>query len=182
MTSSNGFRLAVTLYALTLEWHSHRYTLDEMLAKVGELGLGPGLEVEAFQTIRGFPYVSDEFADSFMTLVDRYGLQPVCLGGKLDLARRPDRLMTVDEQVVFIEEQLEAARKLGFTVLRVGADVDPVVLEKLVPACERDGVKIGIEIHSPETATTPKVVAFTEMFDRLGTPFLGFIPDFGSTM
>jgi sugar phosphate isomerase/epimerase len=182
MTTSNGFHLAASLYALTLEWHSHRYSLDEMLAKVAALGLGPGLEVEAFQTIRGFPYVSDEFADSFLHAVDRYGLEPVCLGGKLDLARRADRLMTVDEQVVYLEEQLVAARKLGFIVLRVGADASPAALERLVPACERNGVKLGIEIHSPETATTPKVNALRELFDRLGSPYLGFIPDFGSTM
>lgn len=182
MTSSNGFRLAATLYALTLEWHSHRYTLEELLARIAELGLGPGLEVEAFQTIRGFPYVSDEFADSFLTLVDEYGLEPICLGGKLDIGRRPDRLMTLGEEVAFVEEQLKSARKLRFTVLRVGSDVKPAVLEKLVPACERTGVKIGIEIHSPETSTTPKVVAFQELFDRLRTPYLGFIPDFGATM
>jgi sugar phosphate isomerase/epimerase len=90
--------------------------------------------------------------------------------------------MTLDEEVVFVEEQLESARKLRFKVLRVGSDVKPAVLEKLVPACERTGVTIGIEIHSPETSTTPKVLAFQELFDRLGTPYLGFIPDFGATM
>jgi hypothetical protein len=84
--------------------------------------------------------------------------------------------------VVFLQEQLDAARKLRFTVLRVGADVNPTVLERLVPDCERNGVKIGIEIHSPETATTPKVNALGELFERVGSPCLGFIPDFGSSM
>jgi sugar phosphate isomerase/epimerase len=152
------------------------------MGKVAELGLGPGLEIVGFQSIRGYPNISTEFERRFNSLIDRYGLEPSCLGANLDLARRPDRLMTPAEEVVYLEAQLIAAAKLGFPVVRVGSDVTTDTLERFLPAAERRKVKIGIELHSPVTIDSPKVQAFRELFDRLGSPYLGFIPDFGATM
>src|SRR6187431_591914 len=69
-----GLRLGTTLFSLTNEFHSLEYTFDELIAKVGALGLGPGLEVIGFQSIRGFPEVSEKFADRFKELLAEHGL------------------------------------------------------------------------------------------------------------
>jgi sugar phosphate isomerase/epimerase len=182
MTATRVMRLGATLYAFTKDYHAHRYTFDELMAKVDELQLGPGLEIVGFQSIRGYPHIPTEFEDHFKSLIGRYNLEPSCLGANLDMARRPDRLMTPEEEVVYLEAQLEAARILGFPVVRVGSDVTTEALERFLPAAERAQVKIGIELHSPVTVDSPKVTAFRELFDRLQSPYLGFIPDFGASM
>lgn len=182
MTATDRLRLGATLYAFTRDYHAHRYTFDELMAKVDELQLGPGLEVVGFQSIRGYPHISTEFEDHFKSLIERYNLEPSCLGANLDLGRRPDRLMTPEEEVVYLGAQLEAARILGFPVVRVGSDVTTEALERFLPAAERAQVKIGIELHSPVTVDSPKVTAFRELFERVQSPYLGFIPDFGASM
>jgi sugar phosphate isomerase/epimerase len=90
--------------------------------------------------------------------------------------------MTPREEVVYLGAQLEAARILGFPVVRVGSDVTTEALERFLPSAERAKVKIGIELHSPVTVDSPKVQAFRELFDRVQSPYLGFIPDFGASM
>ena len=42
-------------------------------------------------------------------------------------------------------------------------------------------MKMGAEIHSASTVESPWVVALRELYDRLDTPYLGFIPDFGAS-
>lgn len=181
MTTSQGMRLGATLYAFTHEFHEGQYSFDQLIAKVAELGLGPGLEIEGFQSIRGFPHVSDEFAHHFTSLVDRYSLEPSCLGANIDPARRPDRAMTLEEEVVYLEAQIRAARKLGFPVARTYG-VTTEALERFLPVAERSKVKMGIEIHSPAKVSDPNIVAIRELIERTGSPYLGFIPDFGASM
>ena len=40
----------------------------------------------------------------------------------------------------------------------------------------------GVEIHSPESVDSPHVAELRELFDGVGSPRLGFIPDFSSSM
>jgi hypothetical protein len=174
--------LGTTIFSFTNEWLTGRFTFDEMIEKVADLGVGPGLELVGFQSLRGFPAVSDEFAEHFAALVERLGLKPTALGGNVDLGRFSDRLMTVDETVAHVEGQIEAARKLGFPVLRIQALAGPEVLERLVPAAERAQVQVACELHSPLTPLHPEVVALRELYDRIGSPYLGFVPDFSCSM
>ena len=39
-----------------------------------------------------------------------------------------------------------------------------------------------MEVHTPEAADSPNVVAFREAYDRIGSPYLGFVPDFGASV
>ena len=43
-------------------------------------------------------------------------------------------------------------------------------------------MKVGVEIHAPLTIEAPPVAALKELFTRLDTPWLGFIPDMSSSM
>jgi sugar phosphate isomerase/epimerase len=174
-------RLSTTLFALTNEWLSRRYTFEELVGRTVELGLGPGLELIGFQSIRGFPTVSGEFERTFKGLIDEHGLEPSCLGANIDFARRPDRLMTRDEVMETVEAQVEAARVLGFPVIRV-QKLDDDLYEWAAALGERAGVKLGIEIHAPLFVDHPMVLGLRETFDRIDSPTLGFIPDWSATM
>ena len=174
--------LGASLYSFTNEWQQRLYSLDQMVAKVAELGLGPGVEVVGFQSFREYPDVSDEFASHFRDLLDRYELIPSCLGANVDIGRRRERLMTPEETLTYIERQIVSAKKLGFPVMRIQAFVGPAIMEKIAPIAARAGVHVACELHSPLTVDNPEVVALREGYDRIGSPYLGFIPDFSSTM
>jgi sugar phosphate isomerase/epimerase len=177
----SAFRLSTTLFALTNEWLSRQYTFKGLVDRVADLGLGPGLELIGFQSIRGFPAVDAEFERTFKGLLDKHGFEPSCLGGNIDLARRPDRLMTQDEVKETLEAQVEAARILGFPVMRA-QKLDDDLYEWAAALGERAGVKLGIEIHAPLFVDHPMVLGLREIFDRIDSPALGFIPDWSATM
>jgi len=173
--------LGVTLYSFTPDFHAGRFTFEDLVVEAAERGLGPGLVVIGFQSFRGFPHMSPEVETRFLRLVDEHGWELSCLDGNVDVAVRADRLLDEDELVAYMEAQLEAAARLGFPVLRVQNQATPAVMERLLPSAERLGVKLGMEIHAPETVRSPWVLALRELYARLDSPYLGFIPDFGAS-
>ncbi len=175
-------QLGVTLYSLTLEYRAGKYTFEELIHKAGKTGVGPPVELVGFQSIRGYPQVSDEFALRFRRLLDEAGLSPSCLGANIDSARRRDRLMTDEETVDYLAAQIEAARKLGFPVMRIQFGARTGALRIAAPLAERAGVRLGMEIHAPHSVDHPTVVALRELYDEIDSPYLGFIPDFGASV
>jgi hypothetical protein len=174
-------KLGVTLYSFTRDFHAGRYTFEDLIVRAAELGLGPGLEVIGFQSFRGFPHISAELEKRFLGLVDEHGWELSCLDGNVDVAVRADRLLDEDEIVEYLRAQLETAGRLGFPVLRIQLAATPKVIERLLPTAERLGVKLGMEIHAPETVRSPWVLALRELYERLDSPYVGFIPDFGAS-
>ena len=177
-----GPKLGVTLFSFTDAYYAHRYTFEELIRRAGATGLGPGLEIVGFQSIRGYPTITDSFALRFKRLLDDAGLEPSALGANIDAGRRRDRLMTHDETVETLRVQIEAAAKLGFPVLRVQFGASGDALEAVLPLAERSDVKLGMEVHSPHTVDHPTMVVLRERYAKLGSPYLGFVPDFGATM
>ncbi len=174
-------RFGVTLYSLTSEYKAGKYTLEELLSLAGELGVGPGVELVGFQSIRSFPAVSDQFARRFRRLLDAAGLEPTCLGANVDIGRRRDRLMTDAETVDYLSAQITAAAKLGFPVMRIQFGARPEALRAIAPVAEAAGVKLGMEIHAPHSVDHPTVMAVRDLYEEIDSPYLGFIPDFGAS-
>lgn len=177
-----GPLLGTTLYSFTNEWVSGRYTLTQLLEEVASTGIGPGVEIVGFQSFRGFPNLERKVVRAFRDTVERLGLVPTSLAANIDIAIRPDRDLTTDERVAYTVPQIEAAATLGFPVVRIQIGADPDTLERLVPVAERLGVHLGMEIHAPEGPATAKVMRYRELYDRIDSDVLGFIPDFSSTM
>jgi hypothetical protein len=175
--------LGVTLYSMTNEWLSGRYTLPELVDEVGRRGLGPGVEVIGFQSLRGFPdNVDVAELRGLRDAIDRNGLTPTSLASNADVARRAGAWMDTDESVAYMRPQIELAATLGFPVVRTQIGLTPEVLERLEPIAAKAGVRLGMEVHAPEGPNTPKVVATREAYDRIDSEYLGFIPDFSACM
>lgn len=174
-------KLGTTLYSFTNEYHQRRYGVEDLVREVARRNLGPGIEIVGFQSIRGFPKVDDAFADSFGAVIAETGLTLTCLGINADALINRDKPMTFDESVAFHEAQVRAAAKLGFPVARFQYAASPEVIERVAPLAEKLQVKLGLEIHAPHTIDHPEVIAYREMYQRVGSPYLGFIPDFGAS-
>lgn len=182
MKPSNGLRLGTTIYSCTNEFHQRKYTVEQLIDKVGELGLGPGLEIVGFAHIREFPRVFDETAEKFKAALERNKLEASCLGINADVYRRRDRPMTDEESYEFHKTQIESAAKLGFPVARCQFVAGPEVIRRLAPLAEKLNVKLGMELHAPEAVDSPMVLKFREAFAKEGSPYLGFIPDFSASV
>ena len=175
-------KLGITLFSLTLEMRRSDYTLEGMIRRVAELDLGPGLEVVGFQSLRGWPNVSDEFATGFRGLLDECELVPTAMSMNLDLARRRDRRMTEEEALEYVERQMEAGKRLGFPIGKSAILSTPGFVEGLARIAERLEMRFGVEVHSPESVDSPHVAHLRELFDAVGSPLLGFVPDFSASM
>lgn len=175
-------RLGTTLFSLTLEQRRPGGDLRALLGEVASRDLGPGLEMVAFQSLRGWPRLDGTGIREVRDLVEDSGLTPSCLAINLDLGLRPGRLLTDDEAYDYVAVQLRGAAALGFPVVRVGVECGPPILTRLLPLAEDLGVVIGVEVHAPLTIEAPPVAALKELFVRLDTPWLGFIPDFSASM
>ncbi|MCU7549752.1 sugar phosphate isomerase/epimerase [Chitinophagaceae bacterium LB-8] len=177
-----NIKLCTSLFSFALEWNSGKYSLEQLMSKVRELNLGPGIEIIGFQSLKGFPYLSDNTIVDVRRLIEQFGFEPACLDANVDVAIRRDRLLTIEETVEYIIPQIWAANKLGFPVLRVQMTAKPEVIKKLVPVAEKANVKLGMELHTPYLIDHPAVVALRELYEEMDSPFLGFIPDFGTSM
>jgi hypothetical protein len=175
--------LGVTVYSMTNEWLAGRYTLPELIDEVGRRGLGPGIELIGFQSLRGFPNrVSRDDLRALRDAIERNELVPTSLASNADVARKAGAWMGTDESVEYMRPQIELAGQLGFPVVRTQIGLTPEVLEKLEPIAARAKVHLGMELHAPEGPNTPKVLATRELYERIDSEYLGFIPDFSACM
>ncbi|GIH64510.1 sugar phosphate isomerase/epimerase family protein [Microbispora siamensis] len=172
----------VTLYSFTRAFHGRRYTFEELVREVARRGLGPGLELVGFQSIKGFPDVDPGFVTRFRSLIDETGLVPTCLSANADAGLRRDRMLTDDELVDYMRPQIAVARELGFPVVRVQISLTPDDMERLLPVAEQHGVRLGLEIHSHQHPRHPRIQALLERYEKLGSPLLGFVPDWGASL
>ena len=146
--------LGTTLYSMTNEWLAGQYTLGSLIDEVGRRGIGPGVEVIGFQSLRGFPNkVSDEDLRTLREAIDRNGLVPTSLASNADIALRAGQWMDADRSVEYMRPQIELAGELGFPVVRTQLGLTPEVLEKVEPIAAKAGVKLGRRFTRPKVRT-----------------------------
>ena len=176
-------KLGTTLFSFTLEMRQPGYSLTGMIDRVAELGLGPGLELVGFQSLRGWPRVSPGTVSAFRAQCERTGLEPSAMSMNLDLGIHRGRLMDTGEALDYLEPQIAASRALGFPVCKSSVIPTRSFLEGLVAILEKHGgLKFGYEIHSPMAVDSPDVLRLRELYEQIGSPLLGFIPDFSASM
>jgi sugar phosphate isomerase/epimerase len=175
-------KLATSLFSYAYEWNSGKYTLEDIIAETRKRDLGTGLEIIGFQSLRGFPNVSNETEKEVKHLLDKYEFEPVALDANIDVGIKRHQKMSIDETVEYIKPQILAAQKLGFPILRVQTTAPAEVYRKLVPFAEKANVVMGVELHTPYSVDHPSVIKMREMFEEVGSHVLGFVPDMGTCM
>jgi len=182
MTNANGQQVGVTLYSFTNEWLTRQFELDTLMAEVARRGMGPNIEIIGFQSFREFPDVSDDYAAKFKDLVAKTGLNPVSCAINSDRFLKPGQQPIDDASLVeYHKRQLRSAKKMGFDLVRYQFALPVHLLPEIAPYAEELDIRMGVEVHAPMWAGHPAVQAYGEMYDKLDTPVLGWIPDFGGT-
>ena len=99
-----NIKLATSLFSYSYEWNSGAYTFEQVIAKTRAMDLGTGLEIIGFQSLRGFPYITDAQVSEVKNLLDKYEFEPVCLDANIDVAIRRHQYLDIDETVEYIKQ------------------------------------------------------------------------------
>ncbi len=155
------------------------YPLEESFQKIKDMGCD-AFDTTASQTVPGYPWPTDEYVDYFVKTYKKYGLKFISYDGNIDIGIRSDRQLNDDEMFSYALNDVMYANKFGAKIHRVQWHLKPEMLEKLAPYCELFGIKAGIEIHSPLRPSSPIVKEYVAMLERVMSPWIGLIPDFGA--
>lgn len=174
----SNIKLGVTLYCFTAEYARGILSFEDCVCIAAEIGAG-GYEIVGTQMIPSYPYVSDEFLGLVEDCAQKYGIRPICYSANQDRGMIPGRNLTEDELLANAIIDIKSAHKLGCKIMRAQYLLSPNALGRLSTYAEEYGVKVGIEIHNPETPTTPIVKEYIKVIKESGSKFIGLIPDFG---
>ena len=92
---------------------------------------------------------------------------------------RYDRNLTEDELLEAAIVDIQSAHKLGCSIFKSSICAPSDCSGKACTYAELYDVKVGIEIHNPETPSTPYIQENLAVIKRSGSSHIGFIPDFG---
>jgi sugar phosphate isomerase/epimerase len=179
MEKKHNIKRGVSLYSFQEQYYLRKMTLEELIATTQELDI-PGVEIIGDQMIPNYPHISDAFFKQWHGWMDKYERTPVCLDMYLDWNKFKGRVMTDDEKFESVLMDIKNANKLGCTVVRISRDVDPKLLERLVPEAEKYNAILALEIHAPDDFDSPEVQDMIEQFERVRSPYLGFTLDMSS--
>lgn len=172
------FKVGATLFSFGTEYIQGKLSLEDCIRTAAEVG-AQGYEIVATQMIPTYPYVSDEFVGFIEDCKRKYGIGPICYAANMDRGMRKDRDLTEDEMYGMAVNDLKQAHKLGCKIVREQFLMSPEAMVRLAPIAEEYGIKVGIEIHNPETPTSPMIMDYRKAFEESGSKYIGFIPDFG---
>lgn len=74
---------------------------------------------------------------------------------------------------------IKHANRLGCTVIRVIVNTPPEIMAKAAQYTEQYNVRLGLEIHAPFNFEHEWIQRHLEIYDKVGSPYLGIIPDMG---
>ena len=174
----SNIKLGITLYCFTQEYCRGEMTLEDCIRTAKEIG-AKGYEIVATQMVPSYPYVSDQFLGEIKAMSQYYDLEPICYSANMDRGLRGDRNLTDKEMLQMAINDVKSANKMGCKVMREQFLLSPDVLVQLAPYAEAYDVKVGIEIHNPETPNTPIMREYLEKIKESGSQYIGFVPDFG---
>lgn len=171
-------KVGVTLYSFTTEYCKGIFSFEDCIRTAKELG-ADGIEIVATQMIPSYPVVDDKFLGEWKALCSYYDIEPVSYGANCDRGLRYDRHLTGDEMVSMAVQDIKNANRMGCKVIREQYLIGPENFKKLLPYCEAYDVKVGIEIHNPDSPITAMTREYLDVIKEADSKYLGLVPDFG---
>ncbi|OUP51850.1 hypothetical protein B5F17_11420 [Butyricicoccus pullicaecorum] len=174
----NNIDLGVSLYGFTQRFvEEDGYGFEQMFQDLNRLGVKK-FEIVGAQMFSHYPNPTDEEIQEVVRLAKKYDVQPFSYGGYVDFAKYQDRDMDDDEMMNEVVFDLMTAHKLGCAYIR-GFGIPVHLYERVAQMAEFYGVKVCYEIHAPERPSDPHIQELAKLFERLQSPWVGFVPDFG---
>ncbi len=175
----NHLNHSITLYGFGYKYMRGEYNLEDVLKKAKALG-ADGFEIVAPQMVEGHPNPGEYWMDSFIDLYKKYELTPVCYSIYIDSGKHKGRFLNEAERLACTINEMEYARRMGFSVVRSQDALLPETMEKLLPYADELGLHLAIELHGPYAPSTPIFEAYAELFERKNSQNLGVVMDFSA--
>ncbi len=174
----NNIEFAVSTYGFTQRFIEDKdYGITEIFADVAALGVKK-VELVGAQTFQNYPTPTEAEIKEVQDAMQKYGIEVYSYGGYIDMGRISNHDMTDEEMINEVVFDLMTAKKLGAKILR-----SPYLPVRLLPQIEMFArmydIKIGYEMHAPDRPSSPEMQEYVEMFKKLNSEYVGFIPDFG---
>ena len=171
----NKLKFGVSLYSFSDSFYTRKLDIEGCIKKAKEIGF-TGISIVAAQSAPEYPYISDKWLYNLRDLLNKYEMEPVCWEGYLDIGMRSDRDMNQDELAEYTKNDIIYAKKAGFPLMKTQHSITPENFEKMLPFCEKTGVKLNIEMHYPHN---PFVPVWEKYFKIMGKSdgYLGICPD-----
>lgn len=174
----SNLKLSLTLYSFSSEYIHLKYDLEGLLKKANEMGY-KGVEIIPAQMAPEYPYLSDKWLEDLEKLIRKYDLEPVCWSAYIDLGLTTGRNLTEEEIIQYTLNDLIYAKKAGFPLVRTQYSISPRTFVKMVPYCEKLGMKLAIEMHHPHYPRHELWQEYIRICREEGKGYLGIVPDFG---
>jgi len=174
----SNIKIGVSLFSYGTEYARHQYDFEQCVKQAALAG-ATGYEIVATQMIPSYPNVSDEFLGLVNNLKVKYGIGPVCYAANNDRGLHWDRDLTDDEMLADAIIDLKSAHKLGCKIMRSQYMLSPKAFERLEPYAKLYDIKVGIEIHNPDTPKSPNMQRYLKIINKNKSKHLGFVLDFG---
>lgn len=168
--------LCLTLYALSAEYTTGRFTLEDCLRKAHEMGY-TGIELVASQMVPDYPHPSKIWMDEFTGLLKKYDLEAVCYSAYIDMGTHSDRDLNEEEIIQSTLNDMCYAKYMGFQLVRTQHAISPAIYRKMLPFAKKIGIILAIEMHEPHN---PEVDVWKEYLEIMkdSEGYLGVVPDF----
>ncbi len=174
----SNIKLGVTTHSYVEDWVNDKVTLEDMYRHCAELGVD-GIEIVQTSMFPDYPYLSDEYAGKLKRFEREYGVKLIALDGNMDRGKRWDRDLNEQEMLKILIRDLQNASQLEAPVLKSQYLMSPKVMQMAEKYAREYGVILTVEIHNPETPTSPIMTEYYNMMVETGSKYLGFVPDFG---
>ncbi|MFD2215658.1 sugar phosphate isomerase/epimerase family protein [Metabacillus endolithicus] len=174
----SNIKLGVSLFSFSTDFVKGNLSLEDCVRSAAEIG-AEGFELVGATMLPSYPYASDKVVKEFKAMTDHYGIKFVSYGASSDRGVITGRDLTDDELIQSAILDIKTANKLGCEMMRAQPSLSPAAIEKLATYAENYGVKVGVEIHNPQIPSSPRVQEYVEVFEKLGSDYIGLVPDFG---
>lgn len=174
----DGIEQGVSLYGFNQRYvERSEYGIDECFAELQALG------VQKFELVGAvffdrYPRPGRDEIERVLESAARHGLTPFSYGGYSDVGRITGHVPTDEDYILDLTADLMTAHELGCRYLRAGV-LPPRLLPLAAMLADQYDVNVGFEVHAPSTPSDPGVQHLLAEFDRIDSPRLGFVPDFG---
>ena len=168
--TQQGPKRGIAVYSYSAEFGFEK-NLEDCFEEIKDMG-AHGIEILANTHIENYPYPTDAWVDKWFALCEKYEVEPVEYGHWIDCRVLQDRMLTTEEAVERLEQDMRLAHRLGFRVLRTKMSVindalDPVenwrdIIRGVLPLAERLDLKLCPEIHIPTSLKSQMIQDYVD--------------------
>lgn len=171
-------KTAVSLYSYQDEYVRGKMTLEDCIKELHELQVN-GVELLPDQMLHKAPFVADKDIKKWHAILGKYNIVPVCNDIFINTKLYNNRILTHDENLEFLKNELRLAHKLGMRLVRLVSMTPTDIIADALPLAEELNVAMALEVHAAMSFDIPQTKAFTDIMFKLDSPYVGLVIDTG---